>query len=265
MLVTVLTQVVSAILGLRGTNLLWATQTLLRTIHPALEAQAEAILTHPIISDSSLSRFYNSFKNTPLLGRFLRRWTLATAIGPDELVRMLARRSQELRAAAGHSAEIAGVIDSVLGDYDPEALRKAVVVRAGLRNLGQGYALPVDRAIQQMTSGNGVGKVEAWFGTAMDRASQRFTTQMRVWTILFSVAITFLVQIDAFKVLESPSLQLIPTPYQFLYIESWRSFAGMLVTAILLSLGAPFWFNTLKSLASLRPVVARKQDQFNKV
>jgi len=38
-------------------------------------------------------------------------------------------------------------------------------------------------------------------------------------------------------------------------------FWGILFSAGLLSLGAPFWFNALKTLSSLRPVVASKADQ----
>ncbi len=41
---------------------------------------------------------------------------------------------------------------------------------------------------------------------------------------------------------------------------NFKRFFGLLVTAGLLSLGAPFWFNTLKSLASLRPVLANRVD-----
>jgi len=54
LIVTVLTQVVSASLGLRGTNLLWGIKALLKNIDPQLEAHAEALLTLPIISDSLL-------------------------------------------------------------------------------------------------------------------------------------------------------------------------------------------------------------------
>ena len=36
-------------------------------------------------------------------------------------------------------------------------------------------------------------------------------------------------------------------------------FLGVLITAALLSLGAPFWFNVLKSLANLRPILASKE------
>ena len=37
-----------------------------------------------------------------------------------------------------------------------------------------------------------------------------------------------------------------------------RDFLGMLLTSVLLSLGAPFWFNQLKNVATLRSVVAQK-------
>jgi hypothetical protein len=40
----------------------------------------------------------------------------------------------------------------------------------------------------------------------------------------------------------------------------WPEIPGVLATAALLSLGAPFWFNLLKSLTNLRPLLASKQD-----
>jgi hypothetical protein len=36
---------------------------------------------------------------------------------------------------------------------------------------------------------------------------------------------------------------------------------GILASALLLSLGAPFWFNMLKTLSNLRPVLANKEQQ----
>ncbi|MFP3940033.1 MAG: hypothetical protein ACLF0P_06990 [Thermoanaerobaculia bacterium] len=38
-------------------------------------------------------------------------------------------------------------------------------------------------------------------------------------------------------------------------------FWGILASAALLALGAPFWFNTLKTLGSLRPIVAQKEER----
>jgi hypothetical protein len=51
-----------------------------------------------------------------------------------------------------------------------------------------------------------------------------------------------------------------------LWPEDWKwegfpaKVPGILLTTILLSLGAPFWFNALKNLVNLRPLLAGKDD-----
>jgi len=347
LIVTVLTQLVSASLGLRGTNLFWGIKMLLQTIDPELEPHAEAILTHPMVSDSLLSRFGGRFRAVPLAGRLVRRWTLATAIRPAEIVTALAARAQEFRAAGGEANLTA--------------------------------AMRIDRALDASLA------MEARFHSAMDRVSQRFASQMRIWTVFFSFAIALLVQLDTFRLLErlwtdpqmrasmvntrgammqeaeaivrlpehdaqtavsgaepqvyeaafeqlkgrhpaetggmgdmpaaasyeaariwlanelqsnekrigasdannpaiiqdytkcvvaalgdransirrqieTSGLDLLPQPYRFFHFDGYRNFLGTMVSAVLLSLGAPFWFNALKSLTNLRPVLANKQD-----
>jgi hypothetical protein len=57
--------------------------------------------------------------------------------------------------------------------------------------------------------------------------------------------------------------RLVPDPYppfSSYWTPNWMHLAGTLATAALLSLGAPFWFNTLKDLCNLRPVLAKKQE-----
>ena len=64
------------------------------------------------------------------------------------------------------------------------------------------------------------------------------------------------------KILDSTKLQLIPDPYPGLgYPFKGRQFLGILIMAGLLSLGAPFWFNSLKTLSALRPVLAGKDTK----
>ncbi len=60
--------------------------------------------------------------------------------------------------------------------------------------------------------------------------------------------------------LQQASFQLIPTPYPPFggYVTDLRHLAGTLVTVLLLSLGAPFWFNLLRQMANLRPAIAEK-------
>ena len=42
--------------------------------------------------------------------------------------------------------------------------------------------------------------------------------------------------------------------------DLWMKFFGILLTSLLLSLGAPFWYNALKNLIRLRSLIAQKDD-----
>jgi hypothetical protein len=58
--------------------------------------------------------------------------------------------------------------------------------------------------------------------------------------------------------------EFVPSPYPDPIYKDWspksRTFWGLVASAVLLSLGAPFWFNVLKTLSNLRPALASKQD-----
>jgi hypothetical protein len=56
--------------------------------------------------------------------------------------------------------------------------------------------------------------------------------------------------------LGSTGFQLVPTPYRPFHCGSFLVFLGVLTSAGLLSLGAPFWFNMLKTATNLRPAMA---------
>ena len=63
--------------------------------------------------------------------------------------------------------------------------------------------------------------------------------------------------------LAQTGLRIFPDPLRWpVYRQSWtgRQLLGVLMTGLLLSLGAPFWFNTLRKLSDLRPIVARRVD-----
>ena len=60
-----------------------------------------------------------------------------------------------------------------------------------------------------------------------------------------------------------------PAPFQatnVYQVWNWKNlhFWGILFSSALLSLGAPFWFNALKNLSGLRPIIAGKQDKEQK-
>jgi hypothetical protein len=63
--------------------------------------------------------------------------------------------------------------------------------------------------------------------------------------------------------LELSKLVVLPANWS-IYMASWKDFwqhlPGILMSVLLLSLGAPFWFNALRTLASLRPIMAGQAD-----
>jgi len=378
LLITILTQTISALMGYRGTNLLWGIRTLLSNIEPGLVDKAEEIATEvlrtPIISDSLFSKFA---RDLPLLGSLTKRWKLASAITPQELVRGLNNTVQTM-ATTSKGKATGELIKEVLNTVDPEADRNAQMVLETLQKLSPNTAIQMDKIVEELktTMQGSIGKVEAWFDTIMKRTSQRFTSQMRIWTIVFAVLFAFGAKLDSFEILRqlwtSPQLRaslvsdretilreasvvlsvqsgtaqvaspsvppqilgnamkglkgiekeataglgdapdfsnldeavhwlrknlkgdetlkeklageyeklvltelsaqadkikqdLAKAGFQLQIVTSWNEFKklfeglrllGILVTAGLLSLGAPFWFNALKTLSNLRPLVA---------
>ncbi len=67
---------------------------------------------------------------------------------------------------------------------------------------------------------------------------------------------------EAGQLLSTVSTQCLPefSPVAWKDADEWTPL-GVLISALLLSLGAPFWFNTLKSLTSLRPLLAGSSSQ----
>jgi hypothetical protein len=63
--------------------------------------------------------------------------------------------------------------------------------------------------------------------------------------------------------LTNSGLSLIAQPYPrgLAWLWPWPHLLGLCLSAAFLSLGAPFWFNTLKSLTNLRPVLAQQVDK----
>jgi hypothetical protein len=58
--------------------------------------------------------------------------------------------------------------------------------------------------------------------------------------------------------------RLIPVPYAPWRFDSIWTLLGVIASAGLLSLGAPFWFNLLKTASNLRPPIAAHADSGKK-
>ena len=96
------------------------------------------------------------------------------------------------------------LIKTVLGEPDPETTRKVQMIQKVMDSLGSNYAVQLEKAVQQLgaTVQASIGKLEAGFDVVMKRTSQRFTMQMRIWTIIFAILVSFGVRLDSFSLFQ---------------------------------------------------------------
>src|ERR1035441_8224489 len=91
LLITIITQMVSSLLGLRGKHLADALVVMIDKIDPQLDATTRAnlaigILTRPVISDSMLWMSKKIWKKVPFLPWLERKGKKPPEINPDELL-----------------------------------------------------------------------------------------------------------------------------------------------------------------------------------
>jgi hypothetical protein len=178
LLVTILVQAISAVLALRGANLRWGLEELLRTVDPEFakhEEQVKQIVTevlqHPLISDSAISS-QKWLDRVPLVSRYTSRLKLAKAVRIQELI---------------------GIFE-MLGDPQPVASGAAATPKQRLAAIAAAGRAKLESPLVFAKN-----DLRSWFDTTMDRASQRFILHTRVWTVLFSIAIAFALHLDTFR------------------------------------------------------------------
>jgi hypothetical protein len=272
LIVLIGTQSVSALLGYRGTNLKWGLIQLLKTADPKLDEQAEEIaqriLTHPLISDSNMARFARRFANVPLLGSFLGRIHLASSIRLEELIGLLQK------VAAGSSpALVPRLVPEVQQWFDSamDRVRQRFAMQMRIWTIVFSFlfvlVLHFDAIrLYKHLSSDPIARAElAASSQAMLNLAPQITQAPASPAIAGNAKaeaqeLTMQAK-DVQEQLAKADFPLSPMPFFDFSHDNW---SGLLLAGILLSLGAPFWFNALKSLCSLRPVTAgttAKADQ----
>lgn len=154
-------------------------------------------------------------------------------------------------------------------------------------------------AIVHAAGSDFVAKINSWYDQTIDRVSQRFTKYTHWVTIGIAAVVVLTVQLDIIAVMDRLSIddqfrntvadgwakklstdtnvQGSPALYYDLLSEAglvtlpttagWvdqlketRKIPGMLLSALLVSLGAPFWYSVLKDLLQLRSSIAQKDS-----
>ena len=319
MTVTVITQALTTLVNSRGAHLRRGLADLLQLVDPAFDATtskalASRILTHPLVSGSSLPSW---------LDRLLGSWggpRLGNVVHREEFIKLLMGMALEQRppgaatatARQGASGDaVRDAVNSALASHgiDPKATLEAIRATSmelertapELSNMARQSA-----AILTAAPNDFVAKITSWFDQTMDRTSQRFTASTRAVTFVGAFVVAFGLQVDTpglvnrlaaddtlraalieqATVMDAAHKNMpreLPSPDRDKAIErEYRSFLarngiiaipssfdredyagrmlGMLLTALLLSLGAPFWYSALSRLLQLRSVLARKDD-----
>jgi hypothetical protein len=226
LIIMIIVQAISAALSYRGANLMWGLETLLSEIDstnlPVLTANAKAVanavLTHPLVSDSVLSNsgagwIARSLRwIASLVPPALTKFRLASAIRSDELVAILSHLANNpaqlpLPKAGAEQAQLAADILALLGARNPVADQQvardaATAASAVAAVAGPAAAIPVANAVPLIQGAvdavrKEAGKLDSWFSSMMDRVSQRFAMHVRICTIILAFAAAVIMQLDA--------------------------------------------------------------------
>lgn len=284
MAVTVITQFVTAALNTRGRHLKRGLADLLAQLDPELKGTigrtvAHTLLTHPLVSGaaSRLGSVVHREEFTKLL------LELAEGAGSHTL-------EANARTALSKALSANGVADPIGTLKNVRAL--ALQLEASNPDLATSTRNSI--ALLQEARSDLVAKINNWFDQTMDRTSQRFTSSTRAITFVGGALIVAVLQVDTFALVNrlaaddklrdqflaaAPGLQqaearldwdaflndngLLMAPRS---IDDWTArwsavnLGGLAITALLLSLGAPFWYSALGRLIQLRSILATKDD-----
>lgn len=335
MSVTLIIQWILTASQMRGKKLEEGIAVLLRQIDPQrltpdISRQiATRILTHPMLARS---------------GR-----KLAEVVQREELIKIVLEiaacgkatqpmASTAIAGAAGGAASVAPPAGAQQPADPLASVLAEALASAGIANPGQTLdavrmlsmrleasnpemAAHVREAMAVITEAQSqfVAKINSWFDGTMDRVSQNYATYSHRWTVVVSLTVAILLQLDALNIVNRLAIddslraslvgvapqaastanppapladkpadangnmdelqartrqnleqlrllaseKLVTLPVDSGWLANWKnaSIAGILLSAAMLSMGAPFWYKALGQLLKLRPAMAEKDDQ----
>ncbi|HEV2839997.1 MAG TPA: hypothetical protein VGW39_01615 [Chthoniobacterales bacterium] len=222
LVITIVTQMVSAFLGLRGKNLIDALRVMIFKIAPNIppnEAQdlVKHVLTHCAISDSAMSMASKWLDRVPGLKWLRQRWKTASAIRPDELYDILKQigagsltktaavgDAAITRAPAALSGTATEVLTRLVQTVEPRTTDAITVVALHAEQLvGKeiGEAKAMIERYATVTDAAFVN-LERWFNSSQERAQQWFTLHMRLITVAAAFIAAFVLQLDTIALIK---------------------------------------------------------------
>lgn len=220
--VTILVQMASAALSLRGKNLANALAVTFQTIAPSLQGEAHQlsakILSDPLLSDSTrtLKNKIGGIVSTiaeravPWHFRNIKDATrLASAVRPEEVYAGLKRMAEQ------GDVDARKILDALFVAQDEaEVIQKQLEVFRGIAAeiADEGLRSRLFAAVEEtpanllIRADAAQKKFDLWFNSAQDRAQQWFQLHMRGLTIAASFLIAFVFQLDAVEIFHHASI-----------------------------------------------------------
>ncbi len=289
MAVTVITQALTSLAGRRGRHLRAGLTDLLVALGiPAEEVAkriADTMLRHPLIADGKRR-----------LGTVIQRQEFTKLV----LELASGTGTQKLKADAEDALKKALQKGGIKDPEQALKNIRALALQLERSNPEVPNQVRDGLAILHEASSDFVARVNSWFDQTIDRVSHRFTAYTHWITMGAAVVVVLAIQLDIIAVMDrlwiddqfrtsivdkaakqfseaaadakvdphpyydllnSTSLITLPLDHDWVNrLRDVRKVPGMILSVLLLSLGAPFWFNALKSLLKLRSALAEKDD-----
>ena len=266
LIVTTIVQMLVTLLSLRGHNLVWGVSRLFQQFDPAFTRTIANELSRKLLRHPAVVRSLGRVTQAISKDEFVR---LADDMVQNNQVKLSDEARKALQGYLAPAAAIAGSVRNITNDVeqwfdtvldrtrDVFTFHTRVVTALVALILAIGGRVDTLYLFRQL-SGN-------------DDARNRIVESVQATTDQVSQVLP---QVQAgtqpqdlqsldqqIKDLRTLTTDLGKTSLEIMASDpSKTTLWGMLMTAIFLSLGAPFWFNTLKQLSGLRPAIAQILD-----
>lgn len=206
LIITVLVQAVVAALELRGNNLIASLAKVLLQVEPSLRNNpaiakeiAAKVAEHPSLvhfstAQGSVGTFLAKFFTRPVKGIEAKEW-----------IRLLDELGNDPNNGLGKEAKDAlnQLLATEVPGATPERMEQAKKIAAQLSAAFPFQTQMVEQSIQKALGSTRkiVAGTEKWFDAVMDRSSDWFTTQTRVWTVILAIGLALVFKVDSLLII----------------------------------------------------------------
>jgi len=278
LLITTVVQAIISLTALRGINLLRGVGRLFLQLDPIFTDKIAHELSSKLLGHPAVARSFGRVTQAITKEEFLR---IANDLVAHDRVQLSTDAKEALRTYLSKT---------VVALPKGQQIAIATAAKALPGEVAVSFHDAVERVAGSVQKA-GVD-VEDWFDTVLDRTRDSFLLHTRVITAVAAVVLAFGFHVDSLYLIHqlsandearatlvesvpamtgtppgsSPSVQELQKQLASTQLEifaaGWTnvSWTGLTMTAIFLSLGAPFWYNARRNLSSLRPSIARVVD-----